>query len=157
MALDWQSMDYGSLGETASYTSRGWGFVPSLDRGSDDGLGLLALECDRPNGFREESKYNLFELDALPGLMGRRFKLVRSVPAEPPFYVVTLGGLPSCTCTAGQCRAKEGLRACKHLEALHVILNKGLLGGVVLDNEQSGLAFEDRPGERTVAELEAAR
>jgi hypothetical protein len=150
--LDYAALQSGLLPPTATYPSRAWGWIPAIN--ACNALGRLVLECDYANGEREERRYMVEEMGALPGLMGRRFKLVRD-HGDP--YVVTLGAMPSCTCTAGQCRAKFGVEACKHLAALDAIARKGLLLDELADNERSGLAFEDRPGEPTVAELVAAK
>lgn len=137
----------GELDPTATYSSRSWGWQPTW---GIDGNGLLTIAVKSRH--LETSQYSVEELDSLPGLMGRQFRLTKIDGGKA--YVVAIGGLESCTCQAGQCRAKEP-SVCKHLDAMRAILARGLLGGEEIENERSGLWMLDEPGEPTVAEIEA--
>jgi len=141
--IDWNNFQTGNLGETATYASRVWVWFAG---------GLLQIECDDKHGRRTVVQYQVEDLGMLPGLMGREFKLTKW-GVEPAEYRVAIGALSRCSCMAGQTRGKEP-EPCKHLAAMRAIEARGLLDGEVLDNERSGLAFEDRPGEPTAYELD---
>lgn len=151
----------GTLPNTDTYSDRCWQWVPAVDE-PDGSVARLVIE-QRKGTVREHDEYAVTELEPLPGLMGRRFKLVNmsETPPLPGFgerttYETTVGGLPSCTCPAGQYRAAHGAHACKHLLTLFRLLEKGILddldepGG---DKVASGLVYHDKPGEPTAHEL----
>lgn len=121
--LDWGDIEFLSLGETATYAARECSWVRSDGR-DDDGIGLLLIELTKNNGDREEFRYVVKELDPLPGLVGRRFQLFKTPDAEP--YTVVTGGMPSCSCMAGQTRARQE-NVCKHQDAMKAVEEKGLL------------------------------
>lgn len=152
--LDFSALRFESLPATATYSHRAWGWFPSqphLPEG--DGLGRLTIECVKGNR-KESTQYVVEELDPLPGLMGRQFRLTKL--DDVTAYIMAIGGLESCSCMAGQTRAKEK-SVCKHRDAVRALIARGLLGGDpgLAENERSGLWILDDPGEPTIAELEA--
>lgn len=115
--IDYGTLETGLLEPTTKYGTRAWGWHHAVP-GTGDGLGLLSIEVT--NGSRRETtRYVVEELDPLPGLMGRQFKLTKT--HTDTSYTVVIGGLPSCTCQAGQCRLP-----CKHLDAVAAIAAKVL-------------------------------
>lgn len=109
--LRWDDWVSKSMPETATYSHRAWEWVPSDRAGEDlaeDGHGVLGIELVRRSGGKvEKASYTVTELEAMPGLLGRRFRLQPRHQDDREPYTVTLGGTPSCTCPAGQTRAKE--------------------------------------------------
>ena len=79
---------------------------------------VLSIEQQPARGAAELSCYRVEELDPLPGLVGRVFRLHPLGRRGGEVYRVVVGGLPSCSCKSGQCRRELGADACKHLAAL---------------------------------------
>ena len=155
--LDFAELHSGLLDSTATYSCRAWGWFPAdRNRPGEDGLGRLTLETWKSaTGKKEMTQYVVERLRELPGLLGASYRLTKLDTVES--YIVEIGGVVRCSCMAGQCRGKEGLDACKHLAAVQVLTERGLLDDPEpLENERSGLAFEDEPGTPTVAELTGA-
>ena len=124
----------GELPPTETYSRRAWTWEPA-GPDADGRLGTLTIELERDRGGREYDEYAVAELDPLPGLMGRVFRLVNmsETPPLPGFgertaYEVVVGGLARCGCPAGQFRAQHGEKACKHLAVLALLVGSGVIG-----------------------------
>lgn len=155
--LNFGGMDCGLLDESATYAIRAWGWYPADPRLPEgDGLGRLTIEQQKTVGSKKEiAEYTVAEIEAMPGLMGLRFKLTKL--DEAASYLVVVGGLESCSCQAGQCRAGRRL-VCKHLDAVRALVRRGLIGDPALiagEHGRSVLWCLDEPGEPTVSELES--
>ncbi|MFO0806059.1 MAG: hypothetical protein U0791_23385 [Gemmataceae bacterium] len=128
--LDYSRLETGELEPTirkgGKETARAWGWHPSIP-GTGDGAGHLMIELTRGRQ-RETSRYVVEEIDPLPGLMGRQFRLRKC--HSDTVYVVAIGGLPSCTCPRGQTGAAR-VNVCKHLDAIRALVAAGHLGGDV--------------------------
>jgi len=127
----------GTLPPTDTYSLREWSWEPAAGEGDGDGrTGTLVIDLERAKGGHDSDTYAVTELDPLPGLMGRVFKLVNmsETPPIPGFgerttYETVVGGLCRCSCPAGQHRAKHGTACCKHLETLTAVVGRGLVDG----------------------------
>jgi len=122
--IDYSDLKTGLLEPTATYLSRAWGWFRAVP-GTGDGMGLLSIELTKPRS-RETTRYAVEEVEPLPGLLGRQFRLTKS--HTDTVYIVAIGGLPSCTCIAGQTRAGAE-SVCKHQDAMRALLAAGHLGG----------------------------
>lgn len=110
----------GEMAPTASYHTRRWEWEPAdvaADRWDGrDGTLWIAVEHGRKV---EEDGYKVEEMDPLPGLTGRVFRLTNLTdPDVKEPYRVVVGALQECTCMAGACRKNA---TCKHLDAMRAI------------------------------------
>lgn len=139
----------GDLAPTATYKKRSWLYVPHASGevvfaklGTDGkalrddagkvvtetipGKGLLTIKVQHARGYGCKCEVDSYVLDQVePEHPGTRcFWLLNvSDPTQEQPYVVTLGGIERCRCTAGICLVPTG---CKHTHAVQAMLDLGI-------------------------------
>lgn len=116
----YESIRYGELPDTATYTDRGWTFLPLDDEPPADGL--LKIGQRKGRTFTRD-EYLIAEQPPEAGIAGKIFLLAKQSGERADVYQTIIGPMCWCQCTAGRVRH---VMECKHVTAIKAMIADGV-------------------------------